>query len=447
MSSTTRERLEKSVVALRALSDRIDAKGTQTVEDTNELMTRAREVADLKAAIESHAASNGTLAEAKSFLAQLAEPVQYEAGTISAAKSALTMAGLPMNTRGKTFGELFVNSPAYKEFRQRFANADGIIPNNAKNVQSARFAPGISGKSLVTGLSDTSAGAAIRNDMYSGITDLVGERELTIADIVTNGTTESDVVEYVRVTGKTNNAATVPEATSSAQPAVYNAPTGGELTAGGYKPESGLALAKVSTNVKTIAHWMPITKRASADAGQVRTLVDNFLKYGLNEKLEDQILSGNGTGENFTGILNSGILTVGSAGTDIDAVVDAIRTVRVTGRRRATAMVVSPTDWYSASFLLAKDGQQRYLLGDPGASPALRSLWNLNVVVCDGMTTDTVLVGDFRLAVLWEREPVALSVSDSHMDFFTRNLLAILAEMRAAFGVLDPEAFCSVTAV
>jgi hypothetical protein len=38
-------------------------------------------------------------------------------------------------------------------------------------------------------------------------------------------------------------------------------------------------------------------------------------------------------------------------------------------------------------------------------------------------------------------------VSDQHADFFTRNLLAILAEMRAAFGVLDPEAFCTVTAV
>ena len=38
-------------------------------------------------------------------------------------------------------------------------------------------------------------------------------------------------------------------------------------------------------------------------------------------------------------------------------------------------------------------------------------------------------------------------VSDQHSDFFTRNLLAILAEMRAAFGVLDPQAFCTVTAV
>ena len=63
------------------------------------------------------------------------------------------------------------------------------------------------------------------------------------------------------------------------------------------------------------------------------------------------------------------------------------------------------------------------------------------------MTENTALVGDFRQAVLWEREGVSLAVSDQHADYFVRNLLAILAEMRAAFGVLDPEAFCTVTAV
>jgi HK97 family phage major capsid protein len=44
-------------------------------------------------------------------------------------------------------------------------------------------------------------------------------------------------------------------------------------------------------------------------------------------------------------------------------------------------------------------------------------------------------------AVLWDREQAAVQVSDSHADFFVRNLVAILAEMRAAFGVIRPKAF------
>ena len=58
---------------------------------------------------------------------------------------------------------------------------------------------------------------------------------------------------------------------------------------------------------------------------------------------------------------------------------------------------------------------------------------------------DTGIVGDWRQAALWVRDGVQVLASDSHSDFFTKNLIAILAEMRAAFGVLMPKAFCKVT--
>lgn len=451
MATTVREQMEAAVSGLKSLADDIDKSGVQDAEKTGELLKRATEVAELKKTIEAQSKANGTIDDAREFLKSLAEPGpgQLDAQASATAKSALTVAGLPSNPKGKTFGEMFVQSEQFGDFRKRFGGRDGQIPDSVKGIQSPTFfAGGTNWKSLVTGLSDTSGGASIRNDFYGPITDLIGERELTIADLVTRGSTSVDAIEYVQLNAKTNNAAPAPEATSSGQPAVYNAPTAGELTAGGYKPESGISMVKQTVTVKTLAHWMPMTKRAASDAGQVRTLVDNFLRYGLAEKLEDQILKGAGTGENFLGVNNSGILTVGSAGTDIDAVVDAIRTVRVTGRRRPTTVVMNPADWYSASFLLAKDSTGRYILGDPRASiEQLNTLWGLRVIVSEAQTVDTALVGDFRFAVLWEREGITLSITDSHMDFFTRNLLAILCEMRAAFGVLDVEAFCSVTAV
>ena len=51
------------------------------------------------------------------------------------------------------------------------------------------------------------------------------------------------------------------------------------------------------------------------------------------------------------------------------------------------------------------------------------------------------MVADFRKAVMWDREATQVYVTDSHSDFFTRNILVFLAEMRAAFGVLRPSAF------
>jgi HK97 family phage major capsid protein len=50
-------------------------------------------------------------------------------------------------------------------------------------------------------------------------------------------------------------------------------------------------------------------------------------------------------------------------------------------------------------------------------------------------------VGDWRKAVLWDREQAMISMSDSHDDFFTRNLVAILGELRAAWGIIRPQAF------
>lgn len=437
--SPAEERVERAVAELQTFADDLDAKGVApSGEDLEQLKNRMKEVKDAKAALTADAEAKGELADAKAFLKQLG------GGESSQERETFTASGLPMDTQGKTFGELFVASPAYEDFKSRYAGRDGVIPNAVKGIQSGSFSADT--KALVTGASATSAGAAVRNDLYAPLTDLVGERELTVRDLVTRGTTESDTVEFVRVTSKTNAAAPTIEATSAGNPVVYNTPNA-DLREG-YKPESALALAIVSTTVKTIAHWIPMTKRAASDAGQVRTLVDNFLRYGLLEELEDQIINGAGTGENFTGILQSSPLTVGSAGTDIDAIVDAIAAVRVTGRRKPTALVIHPTDWYSTGFLTAKDTAGNYIIGDPRASvEQLNTLWGLQVVVTEAQPVNTALVGDFRQAVLWEREGVSVMVSDQHSDFFTRNLLAILAEMRAAFGVLDPEAFCTVTAV
>lgn len=443
MSTNARTALEEAVKGLEKFADDLDAKGTApSAEDLENIKNRMAEIASLKEQVKAEADLRGEMADAKAFLKSLGGNEE------KAPERIVTTSGLPMDPQGKTFGELFTESDSYKEFVGRYAK-NGVIPNAVKGVQSSPFS-GFGVKDLITGASATSAGAAVRNDFYAPITDLVGERELSVRDLVTVGSTTSDTVEYVRVTSKTNAAAPTAEATTAAGPTA-NTTTGVlEYPAGaGIKPESALGLEVVSTSVKTIAHWIPMTKRAASDAGQVRTLVDNFLRYGLNEELEDQMVAGSGAGENFTGILNTtGISTVGSVGTDLDAIVDAIRTVRVTGRRRPTALVIHPNDWYSAGFLLAKDSNGNYLVGDPRASvEQLNQLWGLQVVVSEAVTENTALVGDFRQAVLWEREGVSVMVSDQHADFFTRNLLAILAEMRAAFGVLDPQAFCTVTAV
>ena len=443
MAKTKREQLEQLVHNMQTFADECDAKDATSAEDVQKLNQMAADVQELVSAIKAEATASGTLDVAKAFLGDLAggsaEP-EPDAAKVSAS-------GI-INPKGMTLGQAVTNSPAYAEFLGQFKGADGSIKGIGIKSASIDF-PGFHGPkaALVTGDSATSGGAFVTPYRYGPVSDNVGERRLTVRDLCTNISIQSDTFEFVKVTGKTNNAATVPEATVSSTPGLNNVAVGAYDATHGVKPESAMTLAVVSTPVETIAHLIPLTRRAAADAPQVRQLIDAFLLYGLKEEEEDQILNGDGTSPNLSGIFDQSISTVGSAGTDLDAVVDAIRTIRA-DRREPTAMVIHPNDWYSTGFLLAKDTAGNYLIGDPRASlDVLNSLWGLRVVVTPAQTENTLLVGDFTQCVVADREQSTIYVSDSHNDWFARNLLAVLAEERIAVGVLDEDAFCSVTAV
>lgn len=352
---------------------------------------------------------------------------------------------VPAGREGKSsLGRLFHDDPHFKNWLSSVA-PNGVIPETAKGLHSPAVA--FDSKALITGVSDTSAGALVVADNI-GLQVGLGlfQRPLTVRDLITVGQTGSDTIDFVRVVSTTNNAAPVAEAQSSAP---IGDGTGGTTTnvLGGLKPESGLTLEKASTNVKTIAHWLPATKRALSDAAQIRTLIDNFLEYGLAEELEDQIVQGSGVGENFEGILTVAGTQAQAWDTNLLVTTRKAKTkVRTVGRRTATAYLLNPEDNERIDLLRTEEGGANtgsFMFGSP-AGNQLQTLWGLPRIESEAVPAGTGLVGDFRTAVLWDREQSAIQVSDSHADFFVRNLVAILAEMRAGFAVIQPSAFVEI---
>ena len=335
---------------------------------------------------------------------------------------------LPLHVPGKSMGDQFIDSPDFKGWMKTVARSDGQIPDSVKGFSS----PPVHMKSLLTGDSATSGGALVYSDQ-TNILVPAGRRPLTFREIITPGTTSSDTVEYARSVLETNNAAPVAEATDV---------SGGS----GVKPQSHFTLERVTANVKTIAHWLAATKRALSDAGQLRTLIDNFLRFGLEEELEDQMVTGSGVGENFEGLDTVSGTQDQAWDTNILTTLRKAKTkVRTVGRATPTAYLLNSADWETIDLL--QDNEARYFFGGP-QRVAMPTLWGLPVVECEAVPQGWGWVGDFRLIVLWDREQASITVSDSHSDFFVRNLVAILAEMRAAFGILKPAAFveCDLTA-
>lgn len=330
--------------------------------------------------------------------------------------------------RGKSLGEQFVEAEAFKAWLKQFG--PGGIPQSAKGLTS----PPVQFKTLLTGDSVTSAGAFVETD-YTGIYEPLGRRELTLRSLVSRRTTQSDLVEFVRQTAKVTQAAPVAEANVTTY-------AGGTGEVSGEKPEGAMAFEQVTAAVKTIAVWIPATKRALSDVGQLRGLIDQELRDDLEEDLEDEIVGGSGTGEHFTGLENTpGVLTQAWDTDLLTTARKAVTTVRVTGRARPTAWLLHPND--NETIDLLKDGDNRYYFGGPFASGG-QTLWGYPRVECEAVTEGQAILGDFRKAVIWDREQASIQVSDSHSDFFIRNMVAVLAEMRAAFGVIRPSAFCLV---
>lgn len=310
--------------------------------------------------------------------------------------------------------------------------AGGEIPQKAR-IHSP--AVGFGMKDIITGSENDRAGAFINPD-YRGLVDEgTWRRPLTIRNLVTQSQTNSDSIHFVRQLTPTSNATIVPEATGT------SAGTGlGDVS--GEKPESDMTWETDTASVVTLAHWLPITRRALADAAQVRSYVDSFLRYGLDELLEDQMLNGNGSGENFDGILHvSGTQSQAWSGDIFETVRKARTKARVIGRARNLTVLLAPED--EEMIDLQQDGYGRFY-GNGPFSTGPSTLWGMPVVVSEAITKGTAIVGDFSWATLWDRQAAAIMVSDSHADFFVRNLVAILAEMRAGFTVVRPSAFVVV---
>lgn len=324
-------------------------------------------------------------------------------------------------------GNAVLDDPMFKQWRD--SNMIGGAFTSGRFGSSPRVAIPGGMKALITGNSSTSAGAFIQAEQYAYQPTGANQRPLVIRDLVTNGTTTSDAIEYPIEGTWTNNAAVVAEATAT---------SGGT----GAKPESDFNFTTGSTTVKTIAHWVAVTRQALADVGFLRTYIDNFLRYGLDEELEDQILNGSGSGNNFTGITNTSGTQTQPYTTDLLTTLRQARTkVRVGGRAMPTAYVMHPNDWEDIDLL--QDNEARYYFGGPSVLGTPR-LWGLPVVESEAMTEGAAVVADWRRAVLLDREQVQILVSDSHSDFFVRNLIAILAELRAAFFVARPAAFVEI---
>lgn len=278
------------------------------------------------------------------------------------------------------------------------------------------------------------AGAPFLTDYDRTIVQALRIR-LTVADLLSSGSISGNAVSYLVEGAMEGDFTTVAEGAAKPQIHFVN-PT------------------QVTDALKKIAGYIKVTDEFLEDAPFLMSEINNRLLYQLSYFEEQQLLNGDGAGQNVQGLLNrSGIQTEAPAkiGDNADSVFKAITKIERNSGYPADGLVINPVDY--EVFRLSKDANKQYLGGGlfegqygVGGFSVQPPLWGLRTVVTPAIAAGTVLVGAFQMAsTLYRKGGVRVEATNSHASDFTSNLVTIRAEERIALAVRQPLGFCKLT--
>lgn len=371
------------------------------MSDINEIMTGLDKIGERLGHLENDHVSAKAFAEKAQELGAKQADLARELLEIRQKNEAV-----PAKAEAKSVGDSFVADKAYTDFVSGAAT-------------SARAVIILDKSSTPTTVGTTGpAATSLAPSLYAGVfgTPNVPQK---IEPLIPHIAVTTDSVDYVTV-ADTIGAAGVAEA--------------------GAIPESKFTPTLAKANVVNVAHYTKITKQLADDAPALAAYIDTKMLYGLQNKVEDQIVNGNGTAPQLKGLLATGSYTDASAkltgAKNLFDLLLLLQGVAETAAYEPEALVLNPMTW--AQLAMEKDSQGRYLLGGPGLA-ANKSVWGIPVVTSSAVPAGKFIFGNFTQTVtIYDRQQVAVEMTGTNEDDFTHYLYTIRASRRLALAVEVP---------
>lgn len=218
---------------------------------------------------------------------------------------------------------------------------------------------------------------------------------------------------------------------------------------GKIKPTSVVSLERVEDRVRTVATLSePIPRQDLADIASLEEFLDVELRGMVLTEIDDQIVSGDGAGENMVGLLNTSGRQVQTFDTDqlttIRKAITKVRTAYGDSGLEPDAVLVNPLD--AETLDLTKDVEGRFYFGGPVGGRA-GEVWRVRVVESAAVPAGIGIVGAFAASVrVYTREEVRVDWSE-HLptvvdavdtSLFAANLRQYRAEARVGLAVTRP---------
>ena len=394
------------------------------------LASKKAELAKLKDAVE--AGDDDAIATAEELVADIDE-IQEKVD--AAAKKAAILAHLGSNdptepaddtAKGGTVGQkaaAAIKSAGWARTERRTINVDGSKADGDSQTPTTPTTTTPTFNSTPSGY--IPATQEIRPDVLEG-----ARRPMTVAALFGQETTERQAVTYY-VEGAVDG-----EPETVAEGGKYPLITFGDPTS-------------KTDPVKKIGCVYKDTDELLDDADRLAQQIDSRAMYLMDMTEEDQLLNGDGTGNNIVGLLKRSGLQTATA-TMGAKLIEAIKTAK-TGIRKNTpgfsadGVLINDEDWDTLTN--TKDGQGNYMIGNPflvdgeGVKP-----WGVTVVPTPAIAKGTVVVGAFKMgASVIRNGSRGVEVTNSNDKDFENGLVAFRPSERLALAVRYPAAFVKIT--
>jgi HK97 family phage major capsid protein len=215
----------------------------------------------------------------------------------------------------------------------------------------------------------------------------------------------------------------------------------GATAEGSAKTQADFDIVEANKKVEKVTSYIKTSREALADIAFLQSEINNDLVSLVNLKLDADLLSGNGTTPNLKGILEYATAFSAPTGTgnavDNANTFDALRAALLQvelAYHQPNYIIMHPTDVALCDMIKVGASTNEYINAPFGTQFSFRSFYGVPIIANAGMTRGDFLVGDFTKSNLGIREDVNISIGYD-ADDFTKNLITILAEIRAVHYV------------
>lgn len=210
----------------------------------------------------------------------------------------------------------------------------------------------------------------------------------------------------------------------------------------GTKPDNQMVFTTVGETLRTIATVITVTRQAIEDWDELQGILETSLRYEVDKEDDRQILNGDGTGENYNGLITQATaydaaLTGAGAFNKADQIGRSLQQVMTADEVEPNFIVLHPVDWWGVR--LIKDDNGNYIFGSPARRGA-PGVWDLTPIVTTAIASGKFLIGSSNAVANEIRDGFGTEVEISlhHANNFVENKATIRAERRSLLTVKRP---------